>query len=128
MPALVAGLYIKRLASVAAFALTLFMIARPAYAEPSPFLMTNGNDIRNNYGCGDAVQLRGVNLGGWLLMEGWMCPMDSSGLADNYSVLQTLDKRFLRHRVQALLEPDTTMRGSDVGPSTTFGRLANAGE
>ena len=27
-------------------------------------------------------------------MEGWMCPLDSSGLPDEYSVLKTLDDRF----------------------------------
>jgi endoglucanase len=59
-----------------------------------PFLAASGLNIRNGHGTGDVVQLRGVNLGGWLIMEGWMCPMDSSGLPDNYSVIQTLDNRF----------------------------------
>ena len=59
-----------------------------------PFLKTNGINIRNGRGAGDIVPLHGVNLGAWLLMEGWMCPMDSGTLADNYSVIQTLDSRF----------------------------------
>lgn len=62
-------------------------------ASPA-FLKTSSVTIRNNSGQGDVVPLRGVNLGGWLLMEGWMTPMDSSGLADNYSVVQTLNTRF----------------------------------
>jgi aryl-phospho-beta-D-glucosidase BglC (GH1 family) len=71
-----------------------FSILTQAYGAPSPFLSTSGQNIRNNYGQGDIVPLRGVNLGSWLLMEGWMCPMDSSGLADNYTVVQTLNNRF----------------------------------
>ena len=56
-----------------------------------PFLKTNGLDIRNGKGTGDIVALRGVNLGGWLLMESWMVPMDSSGLPDQ--VLGNSDAR-----------------------------------
>jgi aryl-phospho-beta-D-glucosidase BglC (GH1 family) len=63
-------------------------------AAGSPFLKTSGVNIRNNFGQGDVVPLRGVDVGGWLVMEGWMTPMDSSGLTDNYSVLQTLNSRF----------------------------------
>jgi endoglucanase len=73
-------------------ALTGFISSASAVA--GSFLKANGVTIRNNSGQGDVVPLRGVNLGGWLLMEGWMTPMDSSGLADNYSVVQTLNTRF----------------------------------
>jgi len=38
---------------------------------------------------------RGTNLGGWLLKEGWMTPMDSSGTSpDDYTARQTLINRF----------------------------------
>jgi endoglucanase len=73
--------------------LALF-VSSQSYGAPNPFLSTSGQNIRNNYGQGDIVPLRGVNLGSWLLMEGWMCPVDSSGLADNYTVIQTLNNRF----------------------------------
>lgn len=43
---------------------------------------------------GVPVQLTGVNLGSLMVMEGWMCPLDSGGLPDNYSVIQELDSRF----------------------------------
>ena len=72
-------------------------------APVDPFLAANGIHIRNNHGSGDIVPLRGVNLGAWLLMEGWQCPMDSSGLPDNYSVIQTLDNRFGEATEQNLL-------------------------
>jgi aryl-phospho-beta-D-glucosidase BglC (GH1 family) len=58
----------------------------------SSFLRTSGTSIVN--GSGQTVQLRGVNLGSWLIMEGWMSPLDSSGLPDEYGVIQTLDNRF----------------------------------
>ncbi|MFM2242733.1 MAG: hypothetical protein RLZ97_1588, partial [Verrucomicrobiota bacterium] len=41
------------------------------------FLKAHGNGIRDAKG--RPVLLRGVNLGGWLLIEPWMCPIDSSG-------------------------------------------------
>ncbi len=81
-----------------------FFVACQSYGGQNPFLSTSGVNIRNNYGQGDAVPLRGVNLGSWLLMEGWMCPMDSSGLADNYSVIQTLDSRFGVAAEQSLIQ------------------------
>ena len=68
-----------------------------------PFLAVNGLNVCNGGGAGDAVPLRGVNLGGWLVMEAWMVPMDSSGLADQYSALQTLDNRFGVATEQALI-------------------------
>ncbi|MGO9527920.1 MAG: cellulase family glycosylhydrolase [Verrucomicrobiia bacterium] len=73
-------------------------------ADPDPLLVANGINIRNGHGTGDVVQLRGVNLGTWLIMEGWMCPMDSSGVySDNYSVIQELDTRFTTSPEQSLI-------------------------
>ncbi len=40
------------------------------------FLKTEGTVLRDRNGT--SVQLRGVNLGGWLEWQNWMCPMDSS--------------------------------------------------
>ena len=65
-----------------------------ASAAEGAFLKANGIHIRNQGGQGDILPLRGVNLGGWLVMEGWMTPMDASGLPDHYSVVQTLNARF----------------------------------
>jgi endoglucanase len=68
----------------------------------SSFLRTSGTSIVN--GSGQTVQLRGVNLGSWLIMEGWMSPMDSSGLPDEYGVIQTLDNHFGVSEEQSLLK------------------------
>src|SRR5882724_11397881 len=57
-----------------------------------PTLHTSGRSIVNADGTAD--QLMGVNLGGWFIMEKWMCPLDSGSLPDTYSVMRTLDNRF----------------------------------
>ena len=54
-------------------------------------LRANGTNLVNANGA--IVHLRGLNLGSWLLMEKWMCPLDSGPLPDNYSVLTNLDYR-----------------------------------
>jgi endoglucanase len=63
-------------------------------ATADSFLKANGLNIRNGHGTGDIVPLHGVNLGAWLLMEGWMCPMDSGSSPDCYSAISELDSRF----------------------------------
>ncbi|MEI9863402.1 MAG: cellulase family glycosylhydrolase [Limisphaerales bacterium] len=55
-------------------------------------LRTSGTNIVN--ASGNVVQLRGLNLGGWFIMEKWMCPLDSGNLPDTYSVITNLDSRF----------------------------------
>ena len=55
-------------------------------------LHTSGTSIVN--ASGSTVQLKGLNLGGWLVMEPWMCPADSGGLPDTYSIITELDSRF----------------------------------
>ncbi|MFO1489658.1 MAG: cellulase family glycosylhydrolase [Kiritimatiellia bacterium] len=68
-----------------------------------PFLKANGNDLRNDRGKGAVVLLRGVNLGGWLLHEPWMSPMDKSGLLDDHSSREILDRRFGREVRDSLI-------------------------
>lgn len=46
------------------------------YAEeqaPMSMLHTEGNKIVNEEG--EQITLRGTNLGGWLMQEGWMTPL-----------------------------------------------------
>lgn len=59
--------------------------------ELSP-LRTDGSRLVDPQG--NAVLLRGVNLGGWLVFEPWMTPMDASGLKDDHSARELLEKRF----------------------------------
>ena len=64
-------------------------------------LRTSGTRIVNTDNA--VVQLRGVDLGGWFVMEPWMCPADSGGLPDTYSIIQELDSRFGVPTEQALI-------------------------
>jgi aryl-phospho-beta-D-glucosidase BglC (GH1 family) len=61
-------------------------------APPISLLHASGTNIVN--ASGDVVLLKGLNLGGWFIMEKWMCPLDSGSLPDTYSVITNLDRRF----------------------------------
>ena len=51
-------------------ALPVVLFCAASATAGDPFLSAAGNNIRDDHGRGDIVFLRGVNLGGWLLMEG----------------------------------------------------------
>lgn len=52
--------------------------ARNSTVTSDRFLKCAGTVLRDGRGSGKEVQLRGVNLGGWLEWQSWMCPVDSS--------------------------------------------------
>ena len=76
------------------------LVLAPA-AHGLSMLHTSGRNIVDANG--NVVQLRGVNLGGWFIMEKWMAPLDSGSLPDTYSVIQELDSRFGVAEEQALI-------------------------
>ena len=85
--------------------LALFLTASLAFggAADERFLKAQGNEIRDAKG--RKVLLRGVNLGGWLVIEPWMSPVDSSGtIKCDYSVRETLAKRFGAETAESLLQ------------------------
>jgi len=55
-------------------------------------LHASGLNVANSNG--QVVPLRGVNLGGWFIMEKWMSPLTSDSEPDTFTVMQTLDNRF----------------------------------
>ncbi len=57
----------------------------------SDFLKTSGEYVKNNYGTGNNVYLRGTNAGGWLVQESWMCPTNAE---DQKTMMETFDSRF----------------------------------
>ena len=89
----------------------------PAYT----MLHASGTQIVN--ASGQTVQLKGVNLGSLMVMEGWMCPLDSGNLPDNYSVIQELDNRF------GVAEEQNLIRGYQANWITTtdLQNIKNAG-
>jgi aryl-phospho-beta-D-glucosidase BglC (GH1 family) len=76
------------------FAACLIAIAACSHAVLAQLSMlhASGRNIVNANG--STVLLKGVNLGGFMVMEPWMCPADSGGLPDTYSIIAELDSRF----------------------------------
>ncbi len=51
---------------------------------------------------GEDVFLKGLNLGGWLIMEDWFCPVDNDGIGDVYTY-QVLEERFGTEKTYELM-------------------------
>lgn len=83
-------------------------ITAEAAISNSSFLKTNGKVLKNNYGNGDTVYLRGTNAGGYLVQEFWMTPTDYS--YENYTVTceldiyETLTARFGEQNMRNLID------------------------
>jgi aryl-phospho-beta-D-glucosidase BglC (GH1 family) len=86
-----------------------------------PLLHAGGRNIVD--AGGRVVPLRGLNLGGWFVMEKWMSPLDRGGLADTYSVIQQLDRRFGLATEQSLIK---TYQQSWIS-TTDLDNIRNAG-
>jgi endoglucanase len=72
--------------------LLLLLLGSSGAAPITSSLHTHGIDIVDKDG--RAVQLRGVNLGGWMVTEEWMTTMESSTLSDEHKVMAALDGTF----------------------------------
>ncbi|MFQ9514772.1 MAG: cellulase family glycosylhydrolase [Eubacterium sp.] len=88
------------------FALSIVTKSR-CYARQitdSDFLKAQDKILRNEYGMGSKIILRGVNAGGWLVQEPWMCPTKSSNtIQDQKTIESTLVSRFGEEKAQELL-------------------------
>ena len=76
---------------------------------PDDFLKVEGTLIRDHAGKGVRMDLHGINLGGWLLREGWMDPIgydekSSSAFMDDYGSRTLMIDRFGEEETDALLE------------------------
>lgn len=67
----------------------------------SNFLKADGKKIRNNYGTGDEVILRGSNAGGWLVTENWQCPLDAK---DMLTMINVFTERFGQEKAAELIK------------------------
>jgi hypothetical protein len=83
--------------------LTLYNPAQADAAEASAdsFLKTDGKILRNNYGTGDKVVLRGTNAGSWLVQEGWM---GATNAPDQRTMIKTLTTRFGEEKALTLIK------------------------
>lgn len=67
------------------------------------FLKVVNNKLIN--GLGEEVVLRGLNLGGWLIQESWMCPVSGEDRKwANLDTLNVLEERFTEKEVQEILD------------------------
>ena len=95
-----AGLFLSPLSGTA--------MKAEAAISGSDFLKANGTVLRNNYGNGDVVTLRGTNAGGYLVQEFWMTPTEYS--YNNYTVTceldiyETLTARFGESKMRELID------------------------
>lgn len=58
------------------------------YINANDYLTVSNGNLVNRYG--DTVVLNGVNLGGWLIQECWMCPVNS-GSGGDWGNLDTIN-------------------------------------
>jgi aryl-phospho-beta-D-glucosidase BglC (GH1 family) len=66
-------------------------------------LKVNGSAILNRFG--QRIALRGVNLGGWLLQESWMTPVDGEDKTwGYYDTIEILTDRFGEEKCRKLIE------------------------
>lgn len=69
------------------------------------FLKASGTVLKDNYGTGNTVYLRGVNAGGYMLQELWMCPTtQSSNVKDQLSIVNKLTERFGKEKARELIQ------------------------
>lgn len=64
------------------------------------FLTTKGQSIVNKRG--EKIQLKGVNLGSWLIWEDWLSPYEQA--TDHYDVLTKLTERFGIEKAYELMD------------------------
>lgn len=64
------------------------------------FLTTKGQKIVNQKG--ETVQLKGVNLGAWMIWEDWLCPYEEA--TDHFNVLEILTERFGIEKAYELMD------------------------
>ncbi|TYJ55626.1 hypothetical protein B9479_003658 [Cryptococcus floricola] len=84
-------------------------------------LQTSGNKVVDSDG--NTVVLRGTNIGGYLVLEDWMCGItDDSGSSDRFS-LSTLENRFGNDKARVLVEAwaDTWLTDADFDELVEIG-------
>lgn len=98
------------LSIIMVFSTVIFVGAEPAKANDEitgftdeDFISVKGRKLYNQKG--EEVQLKGVNLGGWLIHEDWLCPdqLTDDYVYDNETILNILEERFGREKAQALI-------------------------
>lgn len=93
----------KRVGVVVIIMMTVLLMTGCAAQQKKRFLRAEAGKLVN--GEGETVTLRGVNLGGWLIQESWMCPVNGEDRKwANLDTLELLESRFTQAQVQKLLD------------------------
>ena len=69
--------------------------------EKTPFLKADGKILKDNFGTGSTITLRGTNAGGWLVTENWQCPVNAK---DQLTTLKVFTERFGADKAQELID------------------------
>lgn len=96
-----------------AFSVTVFAGAENETAAASDevtgftdedFITAKGRKLYNKKG--EEIQLKGVNLGGWLIHEDWLCPdhLPEGVQYDHETILNKLEERFEREKAHELIK------------------------
>lgn len=98
------------------------VVSGPAAVNPSGYLQTSGTQIvdKNN----SKVLLRGTNIGGWLVLEGWMNGYTDASDKDPFRFsLETLERRFGEQTAAELVDVwrDNFFNSSDLDFLKTLG-------
>src|SRR5579862_5747346 len=89
-----------------------------ANAQNLPALHAQGRQIRDS--AGKIVQLRGVNVGGWLVTEAWMCGQTDDG---KRKALEQLEARFGPEKATVLMNAwqDNWITSADLDAVKEYG-------
>ncbi len=111
------GLWKRVISVISTIAMTAGLMLSPlpgttieakAAISNSDFLKANGKVLKNNYGTGDTVYLRGTNAGGYLVQEFWMTPTEynNSGriVTCEKDIYETLTARFGEQNMRNLIK------------------------
>lgn len=101
--------------------LLFFIILFIANSQAQGILHTSGNKIVDS--SGKQVILRGVNLGGWLVTEDWMCGISDSTDPGGRSARQTLESLYPESQVIQLLNiwEDNWITAADIDTIKSLG-------
>ncbi|MBJ9659249.1 cellulase family glycosylhydrolase [Burkholderia gladioli] len=104
---------LRRAAILASAAFAMFAASGADAQAALSMLHASGRQIVDT--SGKTVQLKGFNLGGWFVMEGYMSPMDAGSLTDTYSVMKQLDAAYGVTEERALMKAyqDTWIQAQD---------------
>lgn len=77
---------------------------RPNHITDKDFLTVTGSDLTNRDG--EVIRLRGVNLGGWMIQECWMCPViGADGEWGNLDTIEAFEAAgFTEEQIQQLFD------------------------